>query len=65
MGIFDEVKKKATEFAEKNPDKVEKISDAVIEKVGDAADTATKHKYSDQIAKAEAKADDSIGIEKA
>jgi MT0933-like antitoxin protein len=61
MGLFDEVKKKATEFAEKNPDKLEQISDQVIEKVADTADAATKGKYSSVIDTAEAKADDAVG----
>ena len=61
MGLFDDVKKKATEFAEKNPDKLESISDQVIEKAGDAADQATGQKFSAQIDSAQEKADDAIG----
>ena len=61
MGLFDDVTKKATEFAEKNPDKLESISDQVIEKGGDAADKATGGKYSSQIDGAQEKADGAIG----
>jgi hypothetical protein len=61
MGLFDDVKKKATEFAEQNPDKLESISDQVIEKAGDAADKATGEKYSSQIDSAQEKADGAIG----
>jgi len=61
MGLFDEVKKKATEFAEKNPDKVEKFSDLAIDKAGDAADKVTGDKYADKVDGFQQKADDAIG----
>jgi hypothetical protein len=61
MGLFDDVKKKATEFAEKNPDKLESISDQVIEKAGDLADSVTHDKYSAQIDGVQKKADDAVG----
>jgi MT0933-like antitoxin protein len=61
MGLFDEVKKKATEFAEKNPDKLESISDQVISKAGDAADAATHGKFTSQIDGVQEKADGAVG----
>ena len=61
MGMFDDIKKKATDFAEKHPDQVEKFSDEAIEKAGDVADKATGDKYADKIDTAQHKADDAIG----
>lgn len=61
MGLFDDVKKKASEFAEKNPDKVETFSDEAIEKAGDAADKVTGDKYADRMDGFQEKADDAIG----
>ena len=61
MGLFDDVKKQATEFAEKHPDQVEKISDQAIERAGDAADSATHGKYAKQIDGAQTKADEAVG----
>ncbi len=61
MGLFDDAKQKLSEFTEKNPDKVEKISDVVIEKTGDAGDKVTGSKYSEQIDSFQEKADDAVG----
>ena len=61
MGMFDDIKKKATDFAAEHPDQVEKVSDQVIERGGDAADKVTGGKYADKIDTAEEKADDAIG----
>ncbi len=61
MSMFDDIKKKASDFAEDNPDKLEKFSDVAIEKGGDAADTVTHDKYADKIDGFQEKADDAIG----
>lgn len=61
MGMFDEMKDKAAKLAADHPDQVEKISDQVIERGGDAADRATGGKYADKVDMAQEKADDSIG----
>jgi hypothetical protein len=61
MGMFDELKDKAAKLASEHPDQVEKISDQVIEKAGDAADHATGGKYADKVDLGQDKADDAIG----
>lgn len=61
MSMFDELKDKAAEFVKDNPDKVEGISDSLLEKAADAVDGATGGKFTDQIEGAQAKADDAIG----
>ena len=61
MGMFDELKAKAEELASSHPDMVEKVSDQVIEKGGDAADAATGGKFADKIDMAQEKADGAIG----
>jgi hypothetical protein len=61
MNLFDDVKKKAQELTEQHPDQVEKVSDTVIDKVGDFVDERTGHKHSEQIDKAQATLDDKIG----
>jgi hypothetical protein len=61
MGMFDEIKDKAAKLAADNPEMVEKVSDTVIEKAGDAADSATGGKYSDHITTAQDKADEALG----
>jgi hypothetical protein len=60
MGMFDELKDKAEDLAKDHKDVVEKVSDEVIERAGDAADSATKGRFSGQIDAAEQKADDAI-----
>lgn len=61
MGMFDELKSKAAKLAKDHPDQVEKISDQVIEKAGDAADKMTGGKHADHVNAAQQKADDAIG----
>ncbi len=61
MGAFDDLKSKATGLLGQHADKIESISDTVVEKVGDAADAATGHKFSDKIDGAQAKIDGAIG----
>jgi hypothetical protein len=61
VGMFDDLKKKATDLAEEHGDKVEAVSDQMIEKAGDAADKATGGKYADKVDAAQSKADEVIG----
>jgi hypothetical protein len=61
MGFLDDAKKKAEQLASEHPDQVEKVSDTVIDRAGDAADKATGGKYADKIDSAQEKADDAIG----
>ena len=61
MGFLDDAKAKAEELINQNPDKVEDISDQAITKGGDALDSATGGKFSDQIDQGQQKADDAIG----
>ena len=61
MGMFDEIKDKAEEFADEHKDVVEKVSDQVLDKAGDAVDEATGKKFTGQIEQAERAADDAIG----
>ncbi|MBM6405022.1 antitoxin [Phycicoccus sp. CSK15P-2] len=61
MGFLDSAKEKLTELADKHPDQAEKFSDQVIERGGDAVDSATGGKYADHVDRAQAKADDAIG----
>lgn len=61
MSAFDELKDKAAGLVDQAKEGLEKASDAVIEKAGDAADAVTGGKFSDQIDSAQAKADDLIG----
>lgn len=61
MSMFDELKNKATEFVKDNPDKVEGVSDSLLEKAADVADDVTGGKFTGQIDGAVEKADDAIG----
>ena len=61
MGLFDSAKKKAEQLMRDNPDKVEELSDQAIDKAGDAVDSATDGKFSDQVDAAQQKADEAIG----
>lgn len=61
MGFLDDAKAKAEELINQNPDKVEELSDQAIEKGGDAVDSATGGKFSDQIDQGQTKADEAIG----
>ncbi len=51
MGMFDEIKDKATDAVQDNSDKVA----AAVEKVGDVADDKTGGKFTDKIDAAEEK----------
>jgi hypothetical protein len=59
--MFDNLRDKAEEQLKAHPDQVEKISDTIIDKAGDAADKATGGKYAEQVDKAQKVADDKIG----
>lgn len=61
MGTFDNIRAKAEKAIADNPDKVETVSDAVIERAGDAVDKATGGKYTDKIEAAKREADKRIG----
>jgi len=61
MSMFDELKDKAADLVKDNPDKVESVSDTVLEKVADFADDKTGGKFHDQIESLVEKADDAIG----
>lgn len=61
MSAFDELKDKAAGLVDQAKEGLEKVSDVVIEKAGDAADAVTGGKFADQIDAAQAKADDLIG----
>ncbi|MBI4942438.1 MAG: antitoxin [Actinobacteria bacterium] len=61
MSMFDELKNKATDFIKDNPDKIEGVSDNILEKAADLADEKTGGKFSSQIDGFEQKADDAIG----
>ncbi|MFN0281623.1 MAG: antitoxin [Kineosporiaceae bacterium] len=61
MSMFDELKDKAADFVKDNPDKVEGVSDSLLEKAAGLADNATGGKFSSQIDGAVEKADDAIG----
>lgn len=61
MGMFDELKDTAENLASEHPDTVEQLSDAAIEKAGDAVDAATGGRFADQVDSAQRAADDAIG----
>ncbi|MGL5859177.1 MAG: antitoxin [Angustibacter sp.] len=57
MGMFD----KAKDLAAGQADKLEGVSDAVVEKVGDAVDKVTGDKFADKVDAAQEAADSRIG----
>jgi MT0933-like antitoxin protein len=61
MGAFDGLRDKAEGLLGQHGDKVEGISDTVVEKAGDAIDAATGGKFSDKIDSVQEKADGVIG----
>jgi hypothetical protein len=61
MSQFDNLRKAAEDQLDKHGDKVEGLSDQGLEKAGDAADSATGGKFSDQIDQGQERADDAIG----
>jgi hypothetical protein len=61
MGMFDELKDKALKLAQEHPERLESVSDQLIERGGDAADHVTNGKYAEHVETAQQKADDAIG----
>ena len=75
MGMFDDLKKqaekavsehpelreKAEKYLEEHPETVERISDQVIERGGDAVDSATGGRYAAGVDKVQRAADERIG----
>ncbi len=61
MGTFDNLRAKAEKLTSDNPDKVESISDQVIEKGGDAVDRATGGRHAEHVDKAQRMADEKVG----
>jgi plasmid stabilization system protein ParE len=61
MSMFDELKDKAADALKDNPDKVEQVSDGLLEKAAGLADGATGGKFHDQIEGLAEKADGAIG----
>ncbi len=61
MGLFDSATEKAEQLMKDNPDKVEELSDGAIGKTGDALDSATGGRFSNQVDAGQSKADELIG----
>lgn len=62
MGAFDEIKKKAEDLAG-GADKLEEVSDKVLDTAAEQADKATGGKHTDKIQSARDAADRMIGNE--
>ena len=61
MSMFDNMKDKATEAAEQNPEKVEQFSDQGIERAGDKLDERTGGQHSDKIDSVQQQGDERVG----
>jgi hypothetical protein len=61
MSMFDELKDKAADAIKDNPDKLEQVSDSLLDKAADLADGATGGKFHDKIEGLVEKADGAIG----
>jgi hypothetical protein len=61
MGMFDEIKDKATDLAGQHQDKIETVSDQAIEKAGDAVDSATGERFAEQVEAVQAQVDERFG----
>ena len=61
MSQFDNLRDKAEEQAQEHPEQVENLSDQGLDKAGDAADSATGGRFSDQIDQGQQRGDDAIG----
>ncbi len=59
--MFDDLQATARKLAADHPDLVEKVSDQVIERVGDLADERTGGKFADKVDLAQGRADDAVG----
>lgn len=64
MGVFDNIKNKATDLARDNADKVEQATDVALDKAADIANEKTGGKYADQVQKGRDVADGQIGQER-
>ncbi len=60
-GMFDNIREKAESALANHPEQVEQVSDQVIEKGGDAVDSALGGKFSSQIDAVQQAADERIG----
>jgi hypothetical protein len=61
MSMMDDFKDKAADLVKEHADKVESVSDQLLDKAADAADGATGGKFSAVIDAAQEKADDAVG----
>jgi MT0933-like antitoxin protein len=61
MSQFDNLRENAQEQLQQHGDQVEGVSDQGLDKGGDALDSATGGKFSDQIDQGQERADDAIG----
>ncbi len=64
MGAFDDIKKKAEELVG-GADKLEEVSDQVLDKAAEAANQATDGQHADKVQAARDAADGAIGNESA
>ena len=61
MSFFDSAKEKLQQYAEDNPDTVERLSDQAITRGGDAADGVTGGRFAEHLDTAQGKADEAVG----
>ena len=61
MSQFDNLRDKAEQQEQEHPEQVENLSDQGLDKAGDAADSATGGRFSDQIDQGQQRGDDAIG----
>lgn len=64
MGIFDhldDLKDQVVKAAAEHPDVVEKLSDQVIERAGDAVDQVTGHSFAEYVDQGQQAADERVG----
>ena len=61
MSQFDNLRDRAEQAAQEHPEQVEDLSDQGLDKTGDAADSATGGRFSDQIDQGQQRGDDAIG----
>jgi hypothetical protein len=59
--VFDNLKDQVEKAESEHPDVVEKVSDEVIERGGDALNRATGDKYAEILLKGQSAADEQIG----
>lgn len=61
MGMFDNIRDKAQQAMDSNPEKVEQFSDQALDRAADAAGNATGGKFDSQIQQGRDAADNAIG----